>query len=67
MTRRLQQPTSDDAIYELPTVSDLRDPVNVPSDIDLDNPAALDHAAPAFSPRKSSRQTKKPTRYVEEC
>ena len=41
MTRRLQQPTSDDAIYELPTVSDQRDPVNVPIDIELDNPAAL--------------------------
>ena len=67
MTRRVQQPTSDDVVYELPTVIDLRDPVNVPSDTDVDNPAALEHAAPAFSPRKSSRQITRPARYVEEC
>ena len=67
MTRRLQQPTSDDAIDGLPTVIDLHDPVSVPSDTDVDNPAAIEHAAPAFSPRKSNRQIKKPTRYAEEC
>ena len=67
MTRRLQQSTSDDAIDGLPTVIDLHDPVSVPSDTDVDDSAAIEHAAPAFSPRKSNRQIKKPTRYVEEC
>ena len=62
MTRTLQPPTSDDAIYELPTMIDLHDSVNVPSDTNLDNRAVLQHAA--LSPRKSSRQIKKPTRYV---
>ena len=63
MTRRLQQPTSDDAIDGLPTVIDLHDSVSVPGDTDVDNPAAIEHA---FSPGKSNRQIKKPTRYVEE-
>ena len=49
MTRRLQQPTSDDAIDGLPTVIDLHDPVSVPSDTDVDNPAAIEHAGPARS------------------
>ena len=55
MTRRLQQPTSDDAIYGMLIVIDLHDPVSVPSDTDLDNPAAIEHAAPAGSSRKSNR------------
>ena len=59
MTRRLQQPTSDDAIDGLPTVIDLHDPVSVSSDTDVDDPAAIEHAAPAFSPRKSNRQIRK--------
>ena len=67
MTRRLQQPTSDDVIYGLLTVIDLHEPENIPSDTDLDNPAAIEHAAPAVSPRKSNSHIKKLTQYVEEC
>ena len=66
MTCRLQQPTLDDAIDGLPTVIDPHGPVSVPSDTDLGNPAAIEHAAPAFSPRKSNIQIKKPTQYVVE-
>ena len=54
MTRHLLQPTSHDAIYELPTLTHLHDPVRVPRDTDSDYLAAIkdQHAAPAVSPRK---------------
>ena len=56
MTSRLQQPTSADAIYKLPTVIDLHDPVSVPGDTDLDNPAAIEHAAPAEEVEQTNQE-----------
>ena len=49
MTRHLLQPTSHDAIYELPTLTHLHDPVRVPRDTDSDYLAAIKDQARSAS------------------